>query len=385
MIINSLLDNDLYKFCMGQCVFFGKYNGISLQDIDVEYEFINRGGTQFPEGFAKKLQDEVNDLVDIELTYAEVDYLKNIRFMKRAYVDFLQSYYFYPHEVEISQSGGDLKVTISGPWYRTIFWEVPLMAIISELYYNMIGAYPKFDYMMKTAKKSAALVDAGCKFADFGTRRRFSFGVHDNVVRILKDSAIGTSNVYLAMKYGMTPIGTMAHELFMAIAALFGYKMANKIVLDLWNEEFNGDLGIALSDTFTSDVFFNQFDMRSAKLFDGVRQDSGDPLKFAQMTIDHYNKLRINPMNKTIIFSDSLDVNKAIEIANFCKGKIQCAFGIGTNLSNDIGHTPLNMVIKISKCNGKPTVKLSDSPGKYTGDVDAVNACKRELGIRSET
>jgi nicotinate phosphoribosyltransferase len=366
---------------MGQCVFFGKYDGVSFQNVDVEYEFINRGDTQFPDGFARSLEDEIVGLHCLRLNSDEADYLRNIRFMKRAYVDFLSSYSFDSSEVKVCQSGGDLKVTISGPWYRTIFWEVPLMAIISELYYKIAGVSPKFDYILKTKEKAFTLSNAGCKFSDFGTRRRFSMEVHDDIVDIFRYLAVGTSNVYLAKKYEMTPIGTMAHEMFMAIAALFGYKRANQIVLDLWNEEFNGDLGIALSDTFTSDVFFEQFNMRNSKLFDGVRQDSGDPIQFAQKTINHYQKMRINPISKTIIFSDSLDVNKAIQIADFCKGKIQCAFGIGTHMTNDVGHKPLNMVIKMSKCNGKSTVKLSDTPGKHTGDPNEIVKCEQELGI----
>lgn len=384
-MIKSLLDEDLYKLTMQQAILFGRFAGISYQGVDCEYLFINRGGNEFPGGFKDQLRDAVDKMAMLALTYQEQQFLRGLRYLKRAYIDFLAGYRFDPNEVYITQQGGELHVRIKGPWYRTVLWEVPLMALISELHFEMTGAKADPDYLNRAVKKADALRQAGCKVADFGTRRRFSFEVQDRVVEVMKaglPTFTGTSNVYLAMKHGITPIGTHAHEWFMAHAALFGFQQANRFALEAWTDEFDGDLGHALSDTFTSKVFFEQFGMDLSKMFDGVRQDSGDPLIFAEMAIDHYKKLRINPQFKTIIFSDGLDVNSAIVIQNYCQGRIGCAFGIGTNFTNDVGVKPLNMVIKMISCNGIPTVKLSDVPGKHTGDPKTAEICKFQLGIR---
>ncbi|HES59411.1 MAG TPA: nicotinate phosphoribosyltransferase, partial [Caldithrix sp.] len=230
----------------------------------------------------------------------------------------------------------------------------------------------------------------GVNVADFGTRRRFSFENHDRIVKALKiygkPSFIGTSNVYFAKKYDLIPVGTHAHEWFMFHAAKYGYKMANKLALDNWVRVYRGDLGISLSDTFTTDVFFQAFDTKFAKLFDGVRQDSGDPIEFADKTISHYKNLRIDPLAKTIIFSDGLNPKTVEKIANHCQNKIKISFGIGTNLTNDVGVEPLNIVIKIieAKPEGQewtPTIKLSDTKGKYTGDEESILLCKKLLNI----
>jgi nicotinate phosphoribosyltransferase len=197
---------------------------------------------------------------------------------------------------------------------------------------------------------------------------------------------IGTSNVYLAYKYNLVPIGTHAHEWFMFHAAKYGFKMSNKLALENWVKVFRGDLGIALSDTFTSDAFFIAFDTKLAKLFDGVRQDSGDPIEFGYKIIDHYKKLNIDPKSKTIIFSDSLNPEKVREISKEFRGKIKVSFGIGTNLTNDVGAEPLNIVIKMTEAlpEGRhwiPTVKLSDSFGKYTGEREMIDMAKKFLDL----
>lgn len=390
-MIESILDTDLYKISMGQAILFGKLAGINFESINVEYELINRGKTQFPDGFDKKLRSAVNKMSQLYLTSDERKFLEEkCKYLKHSYLDFLSGYRFNPNEIQIIQNGGDLKVKITGPWYRTVFWEVPLMALISEIYHdNRISPEQLANFAISTVKKSQSLSENNCRFADFGTRRRYSKNIHmlalSTIKRALKSSNNvfnGTSNVYFAYLMGLNPLGTHAHEYFMAHGALFGYKLANLYTLESWVNEYDGDLGIALTDTYTTDVFFNQFTMKLAKLFDGLRQDSGDPIEFAKKAINHYNKLRINPMSKTIIFSDDLNVDKCIKIKQFCENKINAAFGIGTNLTCDIsGVTPLKIVVKMTKCNGIPTIKLSDDPGKHTGDLDSINICKKVLGI----
>jgi nicotinate phosphoribosyltransferase len=234
-------------------------------------------------------------------------------------------------------------------------------------------------------KKARVLAENKVKFADFGTRRRFSAENHEDLIRdflsCVDHTLIGTSNVHFAHMFNSTPIGTFAHEWFMFHAALHGYQMANPSAQDAWVKVFHGDLGIALTDTYTTDVFLSTFDTFHAKLFDGVRQDSGDPLAFADKIIQHYKRLHIDPFAKTIVFSDGLDVEKAVKIHKYCNGRIQDVYGIGTSLTNDVGATPLNMVIKLTKCRAsldKPwrnTVKLSDEKGKHTGTSEELKNC----------
>jgi nicotinate phosphoribosyltransferase len=386
-MITSILDNDLYKFTMQNAV-------IKLfPRAKARYQFINRNQTPFPDGFAEELRKILHNMEVIKLTSEEKSFLtQKCYFLDPTYLDFLAGYQYNPSEVGIIQKDGDLQVSVEGYWYRTILWEVPLMAMISELYFIMTNQKPWEENKIidVTAAKANRYKLLGVKVADFGTRRRYSYENHDRIVRILNDygkpAFVGTSNVHLAHKYSTTPIGTHAHEWFMYHAAEFGYKMANRMALENWVNVYRGDLGIALSDTFTSEVFMKSFDAKFAKLFDGVRHDSGDALVFAQKTIDHYIKLRIDPMSKTIVFSDGLDPQMVEKIAHFCRNKINMSFGIGTNLTNDVGVKPLNIVIKMIEA--KPecqdwiqTIKLSDAEGKYTGQARAIELCKAILNI----
>lgn len=380
-IINSILDTDLYKLTMGQAVFR------SYDRVDVEYKFINRGMTSFPKGFIDRLKEEVEHMSALQLTDAEYNFLKdNCPYLRRSYLDFLRGYRFDPNEVHINEhhiNEDDLSIFIVGPWYRCILWEVPLMAIISELYFKMTNQKPDEDYLRRALAKGKLLEDAGCNFADFGTRRRFSYDVHARVVARLRTSNtfVGTSNVHFAMTHGLKPIGTHAHEWFSAIAAMYGYPKANANALKAWQREYDGDLGIALTDTFTTDVFFKQFTRDFAKLYDGVRHDSSCPFEFTDKVVGHYKSLGINPMHKTIVFSDGLDTDKCLDIANYCHGKINCSFGIGTNFTNDVGVKPLNMVIKLVMADGQHAVKLSDVAGKETGYSKTIDAVKELLGV----
>lgn len=385
-IISSILDSDLYKFTQQQCILFGRSNGISYQDVDVVYEFINRGKTRFPGGFARILRDQVLQMSSVRLDDREFRWLRdNIPYLKRSYLEFLRGFRFDPTQVKISDKDS-LEIRVEGPWYSTVLWEVPLMAIISELFF-MMTEQNAIGVADKTKSKAEKIRTSGITVSDFGTRRRHSLAVQDEVIRILANEAgptfVGTSNVAMAMRHKLKPIGTHAHELFMGHAALFGYRLANRYTLNTWANEYVGELGIALTDTFTSDIFFNQFDKSLSKLFDGVRQDSGVPEEFAQKAIDHYIRMKIDPLSKTVVFSDGLTVDRAIEIAEWCRKKIKSAFGIGTSLTNDCGCIPLNIVIKLVKCNGIDTVKLSDTPGKNTGTAEAITNCKYTLGIDS--
>lgn len=387
-IIKSILDTDFYKFSMQSSALFGNQFGISYQDCDAEYQFINRANTEFPNDFAPVLQDAVNAMADLQLTKDEYDWLReNCPFLKRAYLDYLKGYRFDPSEVEISYSP-DLQISIKGPWYSAILWEVPLMALISELYFK--SEQPDAEYLSRMYDKASAIKEAKLVVADFGTRRRFSQSIQQQLVHTFHTQAgptfVGTSNVALAMKHNIKPIGTHAHEYFSFHAALFGYRLANHLSLKAWSDEYKGDLGIALSDTFTTDVFLRDFSSLFAKQFDGVRQDSHCAFEFLEKMINHYKKLGIDPMSKTIIFSDALDIPKAIKIKEACEGRIKCAFGIGTNLTADCGHNPLNMVIKLTGVNYQgryhPAIKLSDAPGKETGNSKEIARCKQILDIR---
>ncbi|MEA3452631.1 MAG: nicotinate phosphoribosyltransferase [Bacteroidota bacterium] len=386
-MLPSILDNDLYKFSMQHAV-------ITLfPRSKTKYSFINRGKTEFPHGFADRLTKEINKMSNIRLSKEEKMFMTNkCKYLPPTYFDFLKGYEYNPEEVKIKQTGGELKIEIEGYWYRTILWEVPLMALVSKLYFEMTKpeVYKQEKIIDIIENKAQIFNKLNVPFADFGTRRRFSFNNHDLVVRILKENSknfVGTSNVFLAFKNNISPIGTHAHEWFMFHAAKFGFKISNKLALENWVKIFRGDLGIALSDTFTSEAFFNAFDTKLAKLFDGVRQDSGNPIEFGYKVIKHYKNLNIDPNTKTIVFSDALNPTKIEEISKEFKGKIKSSFGIGTNLTNDVGAKPLNMVIKITEAlpEGKkwiPTIKLSDSKGKYTGDPNTIRIAKIDLGIK---
>lgn len=386
-MINSLLDNDFYKFTMQHAVvkLFPKAKA--------KYQFINRGGHTFPDGFAEALRKAVNELAKLQLTRQEKNFFAiTCPYIDPTYFDFLEGYRYDPEEVHIRQLGEELSVSIEGYWYRTILWEVPIMSLICELYYQMTGQQrqPDDQVVETVRRKINQYGQLGITLAEFGTRRRHSYAVHRLVVQALtqygKGSFIGTSNVHMAMLYQTKPIGTHAHEWFMFHAAKYGFKMANLLGLEHWSDVYRGDLGIALSDTYTTDVFFTQFDKKLTKLFDGVRHDSGDPLQFADKAIDHYQQKGIDPRSKTIIFSDGLNYEKVARIVEYCRDRIGMSFGIGTNFTNDVGLSPMNIVIKMTEAYPEeaewtPVIKLSDEPGKHTGDAETIALAKQILHI----
>jgi nicotinate phosphoribosyltransferase len=383
----SLLDNDFYKFTMQQAV-------INLfPKAKARYHFINRGVHFFPEGFAEAMRDSVNAMAALQLSNDEKQFLAvTCPYLEPTYLDFLEGYRYNPDEVQIQQEGDHITIAISGYWYRTILWEVPLLALVSEIYYSLQNSQRINDEeVCNIAKqKIEKYNDLGVTIAEFGTRRRYSYKVHQLVVKTLKQygdkSFVGTSNVHMAMLNKTKPIGTHAHEWFMFHAARYGFKMANTLALEHWVDVYRGDLGIALSDTYTSTVFFEQFDKKFAKLFDGVRHDSGDPLEFTDQTIKHYQKFGIDPLSKTIIFSDALDYEKVARITEYCKGRVGVSFGIGTNFTNDVGVKPMNIVIKLVEAYPEggpwiPVVKLSDEKGKYSGDPEMISLAKTILRL----
>lgn len=361
----------------------------TFPNAEVEYTFTNRNKTPFPDGFDYELRKEIDSMRNLVLTSEEKNFLQEKcgHYLDRPYLDFLSGYRYDPSEVGVVLKDGELNIKIRGFWYRTVLWEVPLMAMISELFFKMTGQEP-IARMVREKNN----ISKGQKFqmnnmilSEFGTRRRYSYEVQDEVVGDLKSCygsnqfLKGTSNVHFAMKHGLNPHGTHAHEWISGIAAIKGYSHANKHMMECWSNVYNGSLGIALTDTFGVNSFLRDFDLKFSKLFDGVRHDSGDAFIFADKIINHYNSLGIEPLSKTIIFSDGLDVETSLEIYKHCKGKINCSFGIGTNLTNDVGVKPLNMVIKLTKINGLNTIKLSEINGKHTGNSDTIEMVKKMI------
>jgi nicotinate phosphoribosyltransferase len=393
-IITDFDDNDAYKFFMQYAVFK------NYPDAKVSYSFILRDTTIiFPDGFAEELKNQIDYFKYITITKEIEEHLfKKLPWFDNTYRLYLRSYRYDPSEVSVEQIGGVLKLTITGYWHKTIMWEVPLLATISELYYRMKGIDDNIEGNIERWKeKIISISKLGVKVSEFGLRRRKSKNVQDHFIKLFLEIAhstiLGTSNVMMARKYNIKAIGTQAHEWYMFHAAKYGVLMANRIALGKWADTYHGALGIALSDTFTSDVFLRDFDLFFAKLFDGVRQDSGDPLLFIDKVCDHYFDLRIILPNglipKTIIFSDSIDSVKTIKrIEERVNDRILTSYGIGTWFSNDLkGVKPINMVIKITgayideKRGWKDCVKLSDSKEKYTGNKKTVDLYKKDLGI----
>ena len=387
MIIKSILDTDLYKFTTS-------YAYIKLFPYAIgTFSFKDRDETVYSDEFLNALKEEFNRLKRVGLTSDELEYMSvNCRFMPRVYWEWLSSFRFNPEIIEVYlDEERHLHIEVTDYLYKVTLYEVPILAIVSEIKNMFFNQKPlKEEVLSKLATKVELSNSNSMPFSEFGTRRRFSFEVHDWVVDYLKKHSkycTGTSNCYLAMKYNMRPMGTHPHEWFMFHGAQFGYKHANYMALENWVNVYDGDLGTALSDTYTSESFLTNFSRKQAKLFDGVRCDSGDELEFVDKLIDRYKELGIDPVTKTIIFSNALDFEKALSLYKYCHGKIRCSFGIGTNLTNDTGYQPSNIVMKLSKCKmnvnqgWRECIKLSDDMGKHMGSITEVQACMHELRI----
>ncbi|MGD9951922.1 MAG: nicotinate phosphoribosyltransferase [Burkholderiales bacterium] len=370
MIIRSLLDTDLYKFTMMQVVLH------HFPGAQVEYRFKCRTPGVDLAAHREAIAREVADLAELRFAEDELDYLRSLRFMKSDFVDFLGLFQFNRKYIRVApgEARGEIDIVIRGPWLHTILYEIPVLAIVSEVYFRRTQPGADLAEGRRRLRAKLSLLHAvepelDFKISDYGTRRRFSLAWHEEVIRTLKDEVpqhfAGTSNVLLAMRHGVTPLGTLAHEYMQACQAL-GPRLrdAQVFALDKWAQEYRGDLGIALSDTYGTEAFLRDFDMFFCKLFDGARHDSGDPFDWGEKMIAHYRRNRVDPKSKTLIFSDQLSFPLAIEIARRFRGRAKTAFGIGTNLTNDVGFEPINIVIKMVECNGQPVAKVSDAPGK---------------------
>ena len=316
-IIKSILDTDYYKCTIQNAIL----NTKSLCGNKARYEFINRRKEgQFTESFIKKLKEEIGYMSDLRLTDEERNFLEKQGVFSEKYLDFLSNYRFNPKQVKPFLLDGELNLHILGNWEETVLWEVPLMGLISEIYFQEIDTEWDYEGQEEKIKQKIFMLDElnGSYYSDFGTRRRRSFESQRIVVEQLSEvstNCVGTSNIYLAMKYNMKPIGTVAHEWYMGISAIHGLAAANYYGLKYWADVYHGKLGIALTDTFTTNCFLNDFDEYWARIYDGLRQDSGKPLEWFEKVSKHYESLNLfNPITKTLVFSDGLDIKKAIEI-----------------------------------------------------------------------
>ena len=375
MIIPSLLDTDLYKFTMMQVVLH------HFPGAHVDYRFKCRNPDVDLTPYVAEIRDEIRALCRLRFAPEELKYLRSWRFFKSDFVDLLGLFQLDERFITVDRIPGsdrEIDITISGPWLHTILFEVPVLSIVSEVYNR--NAHPGADLAEGRRRLAAkvdrinAVADPEFRIADYGSRRRFSRAWHEEVLRTLKSGIgakfVGTSNVKFAMQMGLTPLGTMAHEYLQACQAV-GPRLRDSQVFafNTWAREYRGDLGIALSDVCGMDAFLRDFDLFFCKLFDGVRHDSGDPFEWGEKLIAHYQKMRIEPHTKTMVFSDSLNVPLAIRLFERFRGRMHTAFGIGTNLTNDVGFEPLSIVIKMTRCNGQPVAKISDEPSK-TMDYD---------------
>ena len=404
MIITSLLDTDLYKFTMMQVVLH------QFPGAQVEYRFKCRNAR--PDGapnksrfdlapYVSEIRDEIRSLCGLQFQEAELAYLRSMRFIKSDFVDFLGLFHLNEKYISVEAlPSGEIDIRIRGPWLHTILFEIPVLAIVNEVYFRNTQRLPDLvEGRRRLDTKVEQLRAAGLedlKIADYGTRRRFSQAWHEEVLRVLSvrlgtaqrpglpagagGQMAGTSNVLFAMRLGLTPLGTMAHEYLQACQAL-GPRLRDSQTygFESWAREYRGDLGIALSDVYGMDAFLRDFDMYFCKLFDGARHDSGDPFQWGERMIAHYVRNRVDPRTKTLIFSDGLTVPRTIELYQQFRGRCQLAFGIGTNLTNDLGYEPLQIVIKMVRCNGQPVAKLSDTPSKNMCDDERYLAYLRQV------
>ncbi len=375
-IVSSLLENDLYKFTMWQALLH------SHPGAQAEYAFVCRNTPAYPLAILKaEVEAELDRLCAMRFAQDELDYLRGLRFIKSDFVDFLSVFRFQRRFIEVDTDGDKLTVVAKGPIVHVMGFEIFVLYIINELYFRRLPqngvmevARARLNEKIAVLKNSQGLDGSNpFVFFDFGLRRRYSGAWHEEMLQTLKVAVPqhlrGTSNVYLAKKYGLTPIGTMAHEYLQAYQA-FGFRLRDfqKAALEGWVQEYRGDLGIALTDVVGMDAFLADFDLYFAKLFDGLRHDSGDPIAWGEKAIARYKELKIDPSGKILVFSDGLNIPSAIGLYRHFSGRSKVSFGIGTDLSNDTPHKALNIVMKMKNCNGQPVAKLSDSPGKTLCD-----------------
>ena len=396
MIINSLLDTDLYKFTMMQVVLH-RFPGAQ-----VEYRFKCRTPGIDLVPYIDQIKEQIAHLCTLRFDEQELDYLRQMRFIKSDFVDFLGLFQMTQKYITVTpadpangrSASGEIDIVIRGPWLYTILFEIPVLAIVNELYFRNTVELPDYDEGRRRLDAKIGTISddpamAGIRIADYGSRRRFSRQWHEELLRTCKaklgDRFAGTSNVLFAMKQGLVPLGTMAHEYMQACQAL-GPRLRDSqtFAFEMWAKEYRGDLGIALADVFGFDAFLKDFDMYFCKLFDGARHDSGDPFAWGERLLAHYAANRVNPATKTLVFSDSLTFDIAKALYQRFKDRAIIAFGVGTNLTNDLGYTPLQIVIKMVRCNGQPVAKLSDTPAKnMCDDEDYISYLRKVFEIKA--
>lgn len=395
-IITSLLDNDLYKFTMLQAMLhqFPQTHGV------YRFRCRNNKDTAYPLASIKDaLEHQLDGLCELRFLPDELEYLRSLRFMRSDFVDYLELFQLKRRFITVStDKQGRLFVDIEGPMIQAMFFEVFVLAIVNELYFTALTdpsvikeGQRRLDEKVTLLHHYADMQASDAEqdkppfiVADFGTRRRFSKSWQAHVVETLHKAEpnifSGTSNLLLAKNLEMTPIGTMAHEFLQAFQALdVRLRDSQKAALEAWVHEYRGDLGIALTDVVGMDAFLRDFDLYFAKLFDGLRHDSGDPYTWGDKAIKHYKTLKIDPKTKILTFSDGLNLEKAWQLHQYFHERIKTSFGIGTNLTNDMGLTQLNIVLKLVECNGQPVAKLSDSPGKTMINNDTYLAYLRQV------
>lgn len=368
-VLQTLLDTDAYKLHMQQAVFHHYY------DVQVAAEFRCRGDDLLGI-YADAIREQVEAMQSLRLQDDEFQWLSGLPFFKQDYLDWLRDFRYNPQQVTVRNDNGKLNIRLEGPWREVIMWEVPLLAVISELIHRYRSPEASVDLALETLERK--LVDfnhltqdidmSGFRLMDFGTRRRFSREVQQAIVERLQQESwfVGTSNYDLARRLSLTPMGTQAHEWFQAHQQISpDLATSQRVALAAWLEEYPDQLRIALTDCITMDAFLRDFGPEFAERYQGLRHDSGDPVEWGEKAIAHYQKLGIDPMSKVLVFSDNLDLKKAVDLYRHFSSRVNLSFGIGTRLTCDIPQVkPLNIVIKLVECNGKPVAKLSDSPGK---------------------
>ncbi|WP_104503830.1 nicotinate phosphoribosyltransferase [Acinetobacter indicus] len=391
-IIQSLLDTDLYKFTMLQVVLHKFPQTHSLY----HFRCRNLENTVYPlTDILDDLNHQLDLLCQLKFKEDELQYLRSLRFIKSDFVDYLELFQLKRRFIRAGiDSEGRLDIVVEGPMVQAMMFEIFVLAIVNELYFSRIRSDEVLAEGERRLQAKVALVqqyaaeqnpeDPPFLVSDFGTRRRYSFAWQKHVVQQINAAAPGvfrgTSNVLLAKQLGITPIGTMAHEFLQAFQALdVRLRDFQKAALETWVQEYRGDLGIALTDVVGMDAFLRDFDLYFAKLFDGLRHDSGDPYSWGDKAYAHYKKLKIDSKTKMLTFSDGLTLEKAWALHNYFKDRFQVSFGIGTNLTNDMGQTPLNIVLKLVECNRQSVAKISDSPGKTMTDNDTFLAYLRQV------
>lgn len=394
-IITHFTDDDLYKFTMCCAVID------NFPRTQVKYRFNDRDHTQYPPGFAELVMQQIQMLENVKITDEEIAFMRRrCNYIPAWFLSYLKGFRYDSRWVKVWQDeDGHLEIEFEGCWSNTILLEVKVLAIISELYYIVTGEERKLDYTdcyERSQMKAIRLIENGCSFSDFGTRRRASFEAQETAVRAMKECQakgsgkfVGSSNVYLAMKYDLTPIGTMAHELICAIAGMYGPLMANHLAMKVWANTYRGALGTFLYDTYGWRIFSLNFSEDYANMFRGLRVDSGDNYRELDLIVEKYRSLNIDPATKQVVFSNGLNVDEAISIQHYAKGKCIPSFGIGTHFTNDFpGVKPMNIVIKLLSVKiteswpfYSQTCKLSEDKGKYTGDPATVKRFMETLHI----